>query len=87
MFKNTHKEFLRLTDYKTTKNEIATGIKREGHSAMADFENKTVLCSVRKYPQQKAEPYGNQSINSLFKSSDWFLHNTNPFRKVLANRL
>ena len=35
--------------------------------------------------QQKLRPYRNQSIDLLWKSIDWILHDTKLYRKVFAN--
>ena len=50
---------------------------------MAASEIKTLLYSVRKYPQQNPEPYRNQQINLLCKSNDWFPHNTSLYQRYL----
>ena len=72
--------------YKTTKNEIATGITTKGHFTMEASKKKTVLQPDWKYPIEKAEQYKNQQINLIYKSI-WFLHNTSLYRKVFAKRL
>ena len=50
---------------------------------MAASEIKTMLQSVRKYPQQNTEPYRNQPNNSLCKSIDWFPQNTRLYQRYL----
>ena len=73
------KQNYRLKVYKTTKNEIATGIKK-GHFAMDASENYS------KIPPQNPELDRNQLINLLCKSIDWFLHNTSLYRKIFAKK-
>ena len=87
-YKNIHKGVpnwsLRLIDCKIINNEIVTVIKRNWHSAMVAFKNKTVLYPLRKYIQQKSKPCRNQPINLLIQSRDWFLHKTSFYQNVFA---
>ena len=50
---------------------------------MAATEIKTMLQSVRKYPQQNSKTYKNQPINSPCKSIVWSPHNTSLHQRYL----